>query len=295
MNPRRVSSHLSNLLKNPMKKENAMRTIRPGTALVGATFAVALAGLVLAPTPSANAAPPVEEIVKKANNAMYYAGDDVRSQTRMTIHDARGRKRIRQFTILRLDEKDGGDQHFLVYFTRPADVRKTVFLVDKHVDSDDDRWLYLPALDLVKRIAAGDKRTSFVGTHFFYEDISGRDLRADEHELVEETDSQYILKGTPKDSGSVEFDYYKVWIDKDTMVPRKMDYFDGSDEPYRRLENVKIETIDGHPTATVMKASDLRSGAYTVSQMRGVQYDTGLPERIFAERSLRNPPRKYLR
>jgi hypothetical protein len=65
--------------------------------------------------------------------------------------------------ILRRDVIDGGDQDYVVLFSRPADVRNTVFLVKKHVASDDDRWLYLPGLDLVRRIAAGDKRTSFVG------------------------------------------------------------------------------------------------------------------------------------
>jgi len=56
--------------------------------------------------------------------------------------------------ILRRDVADGGDQKFYVYFLEPADVRKMVYMVWKHTDRDDDRWLYLPALDLVKRIAA---------------------------------------------------------------------------------------------------------------------------------------------
>ena len=51
----------------------------------------------------------------------------------MTITDQGGRARIRQFTILRRDQTDGGDQDYVVLFSRPADVRNTVFLVKKHV------------------------------------------------------------------------------------------------------------------------------------------------------------------
>ncbi len=84
----------------------------------------------------------------------------------MTITDAQGKERRREFVILRKDKEDGGNQFFYVYFFKPSDVRKMVFMVHKYVDRDDDRWLYLPALDLVKRIAAADVRTRFVGLTF---------------------------------------------------------------------------------------------------------------------------------
>ncbi len=112
----------------------------------------------------------VDALIKHAEKVAYYAGEDGRSQARMMIVDAQGRKQMRQFTILRKDVEDNGDQKMMVFFSRPTDVKDTVFRVEKHasVNQDDDRWLYLPALDLVKRISAGDKRTSFVGSHFFY-------------------------------------------------------------------------------------------------------------------------------
>jgi hypothetical protein len=114
------------------------------------------------------------EIVARANLAAYYAGQDGRSEARMIIRDAQGREQRRQFTVLRRNLEAGGDQEFLVVFSQPSDVRNTAYLVKKHAGADDDRWLYLPGLDLVKRISAGDKRTSFVGAHYFYEDVSGR-------------------------------------------------------------------------------------------------------------------------
>lgn len=237
----------------------------------------------------------VGRIIERANLAAYYAGDDGRSRVRMTITDAQGRERIRQFTILRKDVSDGGDQEYAVLFSRPADVRNTVFLVKKHVGNDDDRWLYLPGLDLVKRIAAGDKRTSFVGSHFFYEDVSGRAIDDDVHTLVETTDAHYVVKNTPRDKGGVEFTSWTAWIDKKTMVPVKMEYVDETGEVYRRIEALEVREIQGHPTVTQMKVSDLRSGGHTLSEFRNVEYGLEIPEDVFTERSLRNPSRKWFR
>ena len=126
----------------------------------------------------------VNTIIKKANLAAYYQGEDGKAQARMLIVDKQGNKQIRQFTILRKDQTDLAEQDFLVFFSKPSDVKGTVFRVSKKVSGEDDRWLYLPALDLVKRISAGDKRTSFVGSHYFYEDISGRSIEEDTFKLL---------------------------------------------------------------------------------------------------------------
>jgi opacity protein-like surface antigen len=237
----------------------------------------------------------VTEIVKQANLAAYYHGADGRSEARMLILDAQGRKQQRQFTILRRDYSDGGDQQFLVVFSRPADVRNTVFLVEKHLQSDDDRWLYLPGLDLVKRISAGDKRTSFVGSHYFYEDVSGRNPNADQHRLLETGTEYYLLESTPKNAATVEFSRYQVWIDKLTMLPMKIEYYDSNAKPYRRVEVLATEDVYGYPTVTRSRVSDLLSGASTTMEFRFIRYDLGMEAEVFSERSLRNPPRRWLK
>jgi predicted RND superfamily exporter protein/outer membrane lipoprotein-sorting protein len=237
----------------------------------------------------------VDAIIDRANVAAYYAGDDGRSEVRMTITDAQGRERRRQFMILRKDLKDGGDQNYAVLFVRPADVRNSVFIVHKHTSKGDDRWLYLPDLDLVKRIAAGDKRTSFVGSDFFYEDVSGRAIDEDTHELVETTDTHYVLKNTPKDPGSVEFTHWTAWIDKKTMIPTKMEYVDSKGEVYRMIEALEVQEFQGYPTVTKMKVTDVRGGGHTISEFRNVEYDLGIPDDVFTERTLRSPSREWFR
>jgi len=257
-------------------------------------FSVTLAALVLTCSAYAEPLTSADEVVARANLTAYYGGADGRSEVRMIISDAQGREQRRQFTVLRRDVEDAGDQQFLVVFSQPSDVRDTVFLVDKHVTRDDDRWLYLPGLDLVKRISAGDKRTSFVGAHYFYEDVSGRRPSEDTHEIVETTDEFYVLKHVPVDSQSAEFSSYVTWINRETFLPMKIDYTNAAGDVYRRVEVLAVETIDGHPTVTASRVSDLLSGGKTDMQFRYIAYDVGIPADVFTERSLRTPPREWL-
>ena len=250
--------------------------------------------LVAAPTAFA-ADPSVEEIVNKANLAAYYGGDDGRAEVNMTIKDSQGRERTREFVILRKDKEDGGQQFFYVYFKKPSDVSKMVFMVHKYTDKDDDRWMYLPALDLVKRIAASDKRTSFVGSNFMYEDVSGRNLNEDTHELVKSDGKYYVIKNTPKKPNEVEFSSYTVDIDKKTFLPVKAVYLDKNGKEYRIVEAVKTAVVDGIPTVTESKVTDLEAGSSTVSKFSNIKYNIGLKEDIFTERYLRRPPREVRR
>jgi outer membrane lipoprotein-sorting protein len=239
----------------------------------------------------------VQTIVNKANIVAYYQGKDGKATVKMTVTSKQGRKRTHQFNILRKDVKDGGDQKYFVYFQRPADVRKMVYLVDKHTakNRDDDRWLYLPALDLVKRIAASDKRTSFVGSDFLYEDISGRNLDEDTHELIQTTDKLFVVKNVPKQPDSVEFGYYNVSIDRKTYVPIKMEFYDKKGKLYRTIESAKVETIQGFPTVVKSVVSNLQTGSKTEMEFSKVKYNLNLKDNIFTERYLRRPPREAIR
>jgi outer membrane lipoprotein-sorting protein len=248
----------------------------------------------------------VDEIVQKSNHMALYQGIDGKGTVSMTITDKQGRTRKRVFNMLRKDDGDSDtDQKYFVLFKKPADIRKMVFMVHKHAASgkDDDRWLYMPSLDLVKRIAASDKRTSFVGSDFLYEDISGRNPAEDTHELIRTTDSCYVLKNTPKNTSSVEFKYYVAHIDKKTFLPMKIEYFKNNDRVYRVIESLKVVDVEAnnngakeiYPTVVSTVAKDLEKGTKSEMTFSKTKYNIGLNDNIFTERYLRRPPRNAMR
>ena len=190
-----------------------------------------------------------------------------------------------------------GQQKFYVYFQSPPDDNKTTFIVWKYIKKDDDRWFYLPNLDLVKRIAATDKRTSFVGSHFLYEDVSGRSIAEDKHELIKTTETYYVLRNTPKNPKTVEFAYYDMYILKDSFLPVYIWYFDGNGKKYRTYSVMKWyrDKKFGYITVRRARMADSNIGGYTDIEYTDVRYNIHLPENLFAERFLKRAPYRYLK
>lgn len=263
-----------------------------------------IAGFAFAGNPSASADPGVDEIVEKANHMSLYQGASVKGRVDLRITDKQGRTRHRTLNILRRDNGEDGDQKYFTYFQAPADVRKMVFMVHKYANGkDDDRWLYMPAMDLVKRIASSDKRTSFVGSDFLYEDISGRNILEDFHELIKSTDKYYIIKNIPKNPGSVEFEHSIAHVDKLSFIPVKIEFYKKNNTLYRLMEVEEIKNIkameDGkkvvYPTTTKSVVKNLETGSTTEMIFSKVKYNLGIGDNLFTERYLRKPPRDVMR
>ncbi|MCP4544960.1 MAG: outer membrane lipoprotein-sorting protein [bacterium] len=238
------------------------------------------------------------QIMTAAHKAYYYAGDGGQAKVQMVLTDKKGRTRERNFWMLRRDIEDLGDQNYYTYFITPADVRKTGFLVHKHADGNDDRWLYVPALDLVKRIAADDRSGSFIGSDFSFEDVSGRLPSLDKHEMAGEDTvldrATWKIRSEPKDTGTAEWEYKFTWICQETDLPLKEEFYKKG-KLAKVFEVGAIELVEGFPTATVRKMTDVKRGKFTSLNFEEITYSIKLKAGDFTERLLKNPPREYTR
>lgn len=239
----------------------------------------------------------VETIMEKYQKAFYYAGNDMKAKVLMTLINKEGKMRIRELVMLRKNMQKNGEQKYFMYFINPADVRRTTFVVWKYPKRDDDRWLFIPAINLVSRIAANDKHSSFVGSDFTYENVSGRDLESDTHNLIgEETINErncYKVEITPIDESG--FSKRILWIDKSTYLPVKEDYYDIQGELYKIFTAEKIEEIEGIWTIIKRTMENVKTGHKTITEFGAVNYNVGLPDNLFTERFMRNPPRSWIK
>lgn len=240
-----------------------------------------------------------EGIIRKSQAAFLYQGDDTKVRVTMKLISKEGRQRIREMTMLRKDYGSaGGEQKYFMYFFKPADVKDMSFMVYKYPKRDDDRWLFIPALNMVRRIAARDKASSFVGSDFTYEDISGRDVEDDTHELLSEDaldgKACYVVKSTPKKS-DVNYSYKVSWIDKENFLPLKEEYFDVRGELYRVFTADDIRTVKGFPTVTKRTMKNMQSGHRTEVAFTKVDYNIGIKDNLFSERFLSRPPKKWIK
>ena len=77
----------------------------------------------------------------------------------------------------------------LIRFAYPNDIKGTAFLVWESPSGDDERFLYLPSLGRVRRIAGSEAQESFVGSDFTYEDIGGREFEDYTYTMLSEAET----------------------------------------------------------------------------------------------------------
>src|SRR3970282_1141 len=94
-----------------------------------------------------------DDIVARVQQAFYSPCKDMKARVTMRFIWTGGDKRLRDLTWLRRNGT-GGEQQYFIYFHQPGDVRGMTFLVLKYPRRDDDRWLFVPALNLVRRLPA---------------------------------------------------------------------------------------------------------------------------------------------
>ena len=230
-------------------------------------------------------------------------GRDSRVNMRMTLVDRRGRERQRALIIKGLRGGAGrsvpGDRT-LLHFTLPNDIRGTGFLVWEHPDGDDERFLYLPSLGRVRRIAGSEAQESFVGSDFTYEDIGGRELEDYTYTLLSDNDTWTAPDGTrhavwrlesKSRTADARFPRVVSLIRKDLDIAVRAEIFNRRNERQKLFEAKRIEKIGGYWTVTSMTMSDAAEGTRTDLLVEKAEYNIGLKpddfSRVQLERGIR--------
>ena len=141
-------------------------------------------------------------------------------------------------------------------FIQPASVKGTRILQAEKVGRNDERWIYLPELRTVRRIAQGDRYKSFVGSELTYNDMTLRELDEDKNEMLSESENVTVagtsyncwkIKSTPYKLNEVEYGYRISWFDKKSYVPVRIEFYDkrNPDKMIKLSEVEKLEMVKG--------------------------------------------------
>jgi hypothetical protein len=233
-------------------------------------------------------------------------GRDSRARLRMKLFDRHNRARERALTLLTLRGRGrpavpatapDGDR-LLIRFTYPNDIKGTSFLVWEHPDADDERFLYLPSLGRVRRIAGAEAQESFAGSDFTYEDIGGREFEEYNYRLVDENASWTVpaIGARPvwrlesrRKTGSVDFPRVVSLVLKDSFVVAQADIFNKRDEKQKVYTVRRLEQIVGIWTATDIEMTNALEKSRTELAIESIDYNVGLKESDFSRRELERP------
>ncbi len=208
------------------------------------------------------------EIMEKVNARD--TGDRSITEMEMILIDKKGNKRVRKLKTFGLEK--GKDSLSLMFFLSPADVRNTGFLTFDYDESgkNDDQWLFLPALRKTKRITAGDKSGSFMGSDLNYSDMTSPDLNLYEYTLMKETEVKgqkvWQIKSVPKTKAEAEKSGYSksvVFIRQDNYVMIRGVRWVHKKKRNKYLDVRKLEKIDGIWVSTEMHVTT-KSGKKTL-------------------------------
>ncbi|HBR59777.1 MAG TPA: outer membrane lipoprotein-sorting protein [Deltaproteobacteria bacterium] len=208
------------------------------------------------------------EIMEKVNDRD--VGNRSISEMEMILIDKKGNKRVRKLKSYGLEQ--GKNSKSLMFFITPADVKNTGFLTYDYDESgkEDDQWLFLPALRKTKRIAAGDKSGSFMGSDLNYSDMSSPDLDLYDYTLMKETEVKgnkvWQIKSVPKTKAEAEKSGYSksvVFIRQDNYVMIRGVRWVYKKKRNKYLDVRKLEKIDGIWISTEMHVTT-KSGKKTL-------------------------------
>ncbi len=222
-------------------------------------------------------------------------GRDSRGEMRMRLYDRQGRVPERTMILRSLRSISGKGDRTLVRFTYPNDIKGTSFLVWEHPNGEDERFLYLPALGRVRRIAGEEKQASFVGSDLSYEDIGGRDLTdytyayADQNAQWTAPDGSkhaaWALESRAKDRDA-EFPRSVSLVLKDRFIVVHADIFNRRDERTKVFDVRRLERVDGIWTALDLTVVNEREKTRTELTTTTIRYNVALTENDFSRREL---------
>jgi hypothetical protein len=225
-------------------------------------------------------------------------GKDARSSMRMRLFDRQGRARERVLITLSLKGGPGrpvaGDRS-LTRFTYPNDINGTGFLVWENPTGEDERFLYLPSLGRVRRIAGNETQDSFVGSDFTYEDIGGREFNDYTYTLLDEAGTWkapdgtmhpvYRLESRARDASS-RFPRVVSLVRKDNFVVVHGEIHNKRDELQKTFDVKKLDRVSGIWTVLEMVMSDATQRTRTELVVEKMEYNVGLKDADFSRREL---------
>lgn len=215
--------------------------------------------------------------------------NDMRSELTMTLVDSKNKERVRQLKQLSAKFNDGDKK--IMEFAGPADVKGTAFMNWSYKDGSrsDDQWIYLPALQRVRRISSEGKGDSFMGSDFSYDDLGARHPNKDEHRIIgaEKIDGEdcYLIESSPKDKNDT---YAKTisWVSKSRDMGLKREFYDKKGNLLKTLYVKETKTIKDYVLIVKTEMHNTQKNHKTLMEFNNIEINTGVSNDQFTERSL---------
>ncbi len=241
------------------------------------------------PAPGQDAEARGLEIAQEARARGEGFGDFMARQT-MVLRNREGQESRRELRLQVLEVPGDGNKSLFV-FDEPRDVAGTALLIFSHREDDDEQWLYLPALERVRRISSSNQSGSFLGSEFAYEDMGTPEVEKFTYRyLRDDACGEFTCTVTERVPTNTRSGYSRqeVWQDADELRVWRVDYYDRKGDHLKTLTMSDYQQyLDRYWQAGEMTMVNHVTGKSTVLTWMDLQFRNDLDENDFTRTGLR--------
>jgi outer membrane lipoprotein-sorting protein len=183
---------------------------------------------------------------------------------------------------------EGGHPRVRIRVDSPPDLRGASYLVIEK-ETADEMFMYLPAVQKVRRITGGMLSDQLWGTDFSYEDIKqlqGMVVDGKSERLPDAAIGSrrvYVLSVTPQLDGESSYQRIVTSVDHDTCLALKTEFYEHGEEPRKVLlaDPERITRQGRLWMAREFEMSDVRDETRSWLRILEVENDTDVSDRVF--------------
>lgn len=230
------------------------------------------------------------EIAEKASNVIDFKSMEMVSI--LKIFDSKGRERVKR--LVTASKKFNGVSKTIIKFTAPADVKGTTMLIYDNKNTDDDMWIYLPALRKTRRIVSSEKAKSFMGSEFTNADMRKPNLNDFKFNIIKEESFDgkpcWVLEYKCKNEDIEDengFLRQVSWIEKGNYLCHRIEFFDFDNElvKVQLIKNYRSQSGGGY-FAFYMEKENIKNGRKSIITIDKFQQSCSMPESAFSPNAL---------
>jgi outer membrane lipoprotein-sorting protein len=220
-----------------------------------------------------------DEVIAKVEDSLT-GPKDTESKSEMRLANSDGSSKEKRVMKMWMAGKDKR----VIKFMEPAGIEGISLLVI----GDDEMYLYLPALNKIRRIEGGSKNEDFQGTDFSYNEMGSYEYKKDySTQLKAEDAASYTLELTRNPGSDRKYSKMIMTVDKSNFVPKKIELYDGAN--LNKVMTISVVKQEGkYQFPTEIRMENLVKKHYTEISISDTKFDQGLEAKeVFNKRFLK--------
>ncbi len=257
-----------------------MKHLRP--ILLSTCVSLAFAAPLRAAEPSA------DEVIRNMQQAI----EPSQASTRVITLTAKQAGDSESLRLIQARKKlPNGTRASLTFVIAPKDARGLAYLELHDTNGEAKEYIYAPVIRRVRELTPAETYTSFLDTDFTYGDLGFFPVDNDNTFLGTEKEGNgktyYKVQSTPNQTAQQwYYSRYVTWIDADTNLPVKREYFSPAGELFKLELFEGVTQVDGIPTPTKVTMNNLPSKSTSEMLVSSISYNNGIPDEFFSPKML---------